>query len=443
MRTSLAALVILLLSASGGFAQQPQQAEVTLNPAVRYQTILGWGKTTPWMPAHPLLREQAIDRAVNDLGLNRLRFEGMCGNKVGHHSWEWPNDNDDPAVINWKGFNTVEMDARAADWLVPWKQAVEARGEPFDLYVSPSFFRGGSSGDRPPWLTDPQEYAEWALALLLRLRDQHGLLANYYSICNEAGNDNAFTPQVVVRMIKALMPRLKQHGFKTVIQYPESVNAAVAVRYLEAARNDPEVWKWVGLISYHWYGANNQTSMVKLRDFARERHLPTAQTEFMNLTIDHLYDDLVLGGVSYWEIYGLATPDYQAAQSHISSNTFRGGEWLYGAAVRRVRDRQAHGGGAHQYLAAARGARGDRARTSAGDVRRLALRQDRSDSRTWRAPGRRRRTTPGRGRAGLRFDDLRPRRGQSAPDSHRVAFAAGFSEAPCRDPATALLGHRP
>jgi hypothetical protein len=69
--------------------------------------------------------------------------------------------------------------------------------------------------------------------------------------------------------------------------------------------------------------------MVKLRDFALERGLPTAQTEFMDLTIDNLYDDLVLGGTSYWEIYGLATPDFQAALSHISSTSFRGGKWYW------------------------------------------------------------------------------------------------------------------
>jgi hypothetical protein len=42
-----------------------------------------------------------------------------------------------------------------------------------------------------------------------------------------------------------------------------------------------------------------------------------------------MYDDLVLGGVSFWEIYGLATPDYEAALTHVGSNTFRGGRWYW------------------------------------------------------------------------------------------------------------------
>ncbi len=69
--------------------------------------------------------------------------------------------------------------------------------------------------------------------------------------------------------------------------------------------------------------------MARLRDFAPARGLPTAQTEFMSLTIDHLYDDLTIGGTSYWEVYGLGGPDYQAALSHVSSRTFRGGDWYW------------------------------------------------------------------------------------------------------------------
>jgi hypothetical protein len=323
-------MALALLAAGGGVARAQQAVSVILDPSTRYQTILGWGKTTPWLPAPQLLRDQCIDRTVNDLGINRLRFEGLCGNSTRRRSWEWLNDNADPYVIDWGGFNTAAVDAVADEWLKPWKRAVEARGEKLNLYVSPSFFQGGSSGDLPPWMrANPQECAEWAVALLTRLRDAHGITADYYCICNEAGNNNAFDPPRVARAISALMPRLRQLGFPTTVQFPESVNAQVAWRYVEALRDDPEVWKWIGLISYHWYGQDNQSAMAKLRDFAFRAGLPTAQTEFMDLTIDHLYDDMVIGGVSYWEIYGLASPDYKAALSHVSSKTFHAGPWYW------------------------------------------------------------------------------------------------------------------
>lgn len=306
-----------------------EKVTVTVDRQERHQTILGWGKTTPWMTTSELARDQCIERAVNDFGINRLRFEGMCGNGIGHRSWEWRNDNDDPHVINWDAFNVDLLDRKANTWLVPWKRAVEKRGEPFNIYVSPSFFRGGSSGDVPPWmLGDPQEYAEWAEALLLRLREVHGITADYYCICNEAGNNNAFSPQVVEDAIKALMPRLRAQGFPTTIAFTESINTSVAVRYVEHALRDPEAWKWVGLISYHLYGTKPDT-LARLRQMADEHGLPTAQTEFMNLTIDHLYSDMTIGGVSYWEVYGLLTTDFQAALSHASSTSFRGGRWYW------------------------------------------------------------------------------------------------------------------
>ncbi len=326
----LGAWTALVFAAGPALAVEADGVAVTVQRADRHQTILGWGKTTPWLAGTALLRQQSIEQAVNDFGINRLRFEGLCGNGLTRRSWEWLNDDDDPRKINWQAFNTAQLDARARQWLLPWKSAVESRGEKFDLYVSPSFFQGGSTGDVPAWmLADPAEYAEWAEALLLRLRDKHGIEADWYCICNEAGNNNRFSPAVVVRCAKALMPRLRQRGFRTMLQHPESVNAHVAWRYLEAIRNDPAMWKWIGLVSYHWYGRDNQSAMVKLRDLAGRRKLPTAQTEFMNLTIDHLYDDMVLGGVSYWEVYGLVGPDYQAAASHVSSTTFQGGKWYW------------------------------------------------------------------------------------------------------------------
>jgi len=62
---------------------------VTINPQVEHQRILGWGKSTPWLAAPQTLRDQVLDRAVNDLGLTRLRLEAPSGNRTTHRNWEW------------------------------------------------------------------------------------------------------------------------------------------------------------------------------------------------------------------------------------------------------------------------------------------------------------------------------------------------------------------
>jgi len=157
----------------------------------------------------------------------------------------------------------------------------------------------------PAWLLhSPGEYAERAIAFLTYLKDKHNITTQFYSICNEAGNNNAFSPQVVGAMIRTLAPKLQALGLPTRIQFPECVNAKQSWEYVQALQNDPAIWPHIGLISYHLYGPNDPFRS-KLRDFAVEKGLPTGQTEFMGLTVQHLYDDLTLGGASVWEYYAL------------------------------------------------------------------------------------------------------------------------------------------
>lgn len=297
--------VLCILSAIAPQMGSAGAATVTIKPEVKHQTILGWGATIAKIDVPDALREELLDEAVNDLGLTRLRLEPPGGNRAGLRRWEWENDNGDPDDINWAAFNTKALDEKAALWVKPFKERVEKNGDPFTLYISPSFFDGGSSGEAPAWLVhSPGEYAEYALSLILRLKDKHGITATYYSVCNEAGNGNAFSPQAVIAAIKALGPRLEALKLPTKIQFPECVNAGQSWRYIQAARDDEEVWRHVGLVTYHLYGSVAERPQI--RDFAHAKGLPTGQTEFMGTTISHLYDDLTEGGVSAWEHYVMA-----------------------------------------------------------------------------------------------------------------------------------------
>lgn len=297
-------LCLLLVAA----AVPVRAATVTIDSATQYQTIRGWGASS-WDPqwARPAVRDEVIREIVDELGLTRLRLEPPGGNRNTMRRWEWLNDNDDPEDINWAAFDTTALDERAVNMVVPFKQRVEANGDPFDIYLSPSFFNGGSSGEVPPWLRyNPGEYAEFALAWLLRMRDVHGVEADYYCICNEAGNNNPFTASLVADLIKTLGPRMQAQGLRTTIQFPECVNAQTSWNYIQNTQTDSEMWSYVGAVSYHLYGTNDPYRS-QIRDFSVPRGLPTGQTEYMGLTMNHLYDDFILGGVSYWEIYGIGS----------------------------------------------------------------------------------------------------------------------------------------
>jgi O-glycosyl hydrolase len=302
-------------------ADEVEQQTITIKPEVQYQTIRGWGATTTSIEIPEMLRNAMLDELVNDLGLTRLRLEPPGGNSSSHRRWEWHNDNGDPQNINWSAFNTETLDKKVSFWMKPFKERVEANGDPFNLYISPSFFDGGSTGSAPAWLFEsPAEYAEFAISLILYLKNKHGIVADYYSILNEAGNNNSFTPEVVAGMVKALGPRLKSLNLPTTIEFPECMNANESWHYIQAVQADAELWKYVGLISYHLYGGN--TDRPKIYEFAKAKGLPTAQTENMSTKIDDFYSDLRTGGVSYWEHYVLAYYGNRGGSGHYLSANY-------------------------------------------------------------------------------------------------------------------------
>ncbi len=301
---------------------------VTIDASVEHQTFLGWGVTVLDDPDIPSwLRDQILDATVHDLGLTRVRQEYPRGNKADHRGWEWRNDNGDPDDFNWPAYSTAQLDHIVTRWILPFKQRVEANGEPFNLYVSPSFFVGGSTGGPPAWLLNsPAEYAEFALSAATFLRDNYGITPDYYTILIEAGNHNPFTSTVVGRMVRTLGPKFRSLGFSTLIQLPECVNSNTSWSYIQDLQDDPDIWPYVGLLSYHAYGGLE--SRDDIRDFAVARGILTGQTETMGGTIGGIYEDLTEGGVSFWEQLGLVfygnepgSGDYFTANLNLSSFT--------------------------------------------------------------------------------------------------------------------------
>jgi len=334
-------VVIAAAIAACAVPARAAEVTVTIDPTVRYQTIRGWSCNPHYLGMSPRQRDQALDDAVNELGLTRLRWQQPNGNRVSMRRWEWENDNGDPAHTDFSNFNTAPVDQFVAAYVLPFKKRIEANGDPFELWLSPSFFDRGSTGPVPAWLLhNPGEYAEYATSFILYLKNKHGIETTHYAICNEAGNHNAFKPAVVAQMTKTLGARMKALGLGTRGQFSDGINARVTWRYIQAAKSDPEVWKYVDLLTYHWYGGNNQEFMPKIRDFALAKGMETGQTEFMRLTMNHLYDDLTLGGVSYWSIYGLGGPAArQNYYFHLNGTSFSRGRqfWNFRQVMHYVR----------------------------------------------------------------------------------------------------------
>ena len=308
------ALIALAVSASvlvASYADIVRADDVTvrIDSDVRHQTIRGWSCNPHYLGGSKEQREQVIDEAVDSLGITRVRWQQPNGNRVNMTRWELENDNGDPDRVDLPKFNTSDADKFVEGYVLPFKRCVKAGRDPFELWLSPSFFDGGSTGSVSAFLLEsPGEYAEYATSFITYLRDKYGIETNHYAICNEAGNHNAFKPAVVAEFTKILGERMENLGLPAKGQFSDGINARVTWNYIQHAKDDPDVWKYVDVLSYHWYGGENQQWMARIRESAEAWGLDTAQTEFMHLKLDHLYDDLTIGGVSYWSIYGLGGP---------------------------------------------------------------------------------------------------------------------------------------
>jgi O-glycosyl hydrolase len=344
LRQVLLSSLLLAVVAPDNPVSRAADATVTIRPDARHQTILGWSGM-PWYPNVSVeVRDEVLDEAVNDLGLTWVHWTVPSGNRSEGRGWEWTNDDADPMHIHWPAFGTGPVDRSVRTWVLPFKQRVEARGERFGLAITQTFHKLGSTGSVPAWLLQsPAEFAEYATSLLLYLKSTHGLSADYYVICKDAGDseDNPFEVPVVARMIKALGPRLRALGLSTTVLFPECHDANTSWRFLQAVREDNDLWPFIGMIGYHLYGGPaRNTDQPKIRDFALAKGLPISHAGSDGVNLDTLYDDLTLGDVSYWSIVGLGGPGPGGAfDLHLDNTSFSRGTqyWQYRQVMQYVR----------------------------------------------------------------------------------------------------------
>jgi hypothetical protein len=321
------------------------EATVKIDPQVRCQIILGYSAMPWYLGIAPELRDQALDDAVGELGLTWMHWTVPSGNRSDVRSWEWVNDDGDPLHINGSAFGTEAVDRSVETWVLPFKRRVEARGDRFGLAITQTFHNRGSTGNVPRWLIDSSaEFAEYAASLLLYLKETHGVEADYYVICKDAGNsdDNPFSVQVVTEMAKAVGRRLRESGLRTSILFPECHDANTGWSFIQAARDDSDFWPFVGMIGYHRYGdeAHNRDRR-EIRRFAVARNLPTGHAGSDQSSFDMLVDDLTTGGVSYWSTGSLGGPGPGGRNYHfhLSGTSFSRGDefWRYRQIMHYVR----------------------------------------------------------------------------------------------------------
>lgn len=311
---------VVLSMALGGAAAVADA--IYLDPEVTYQTVTGW-EATPNLADDPTRPEwgDALDgliaRAVNEIGLTRLRVEVRAGvetrdgragaffaGEIPYEDWKTTyydavNDNDDPFVIDPDGFDFTELDWTVRTYVQPMAAAMAARGERLAINLCYVAFRSGMTLHR-----QPEEYAELVLAVHRHLDRTYGLRPDTWEVILEPDlPEDGWTGTDIGRAIVASAARLADAGYDTRFVAPSVTDLSNAAGYLQDILAVPGAGDHLAEVSYHRYRGVSRRALEGLRRRAGEAGKPTAMLEwwFGKGTHEVLIEDLDTAGAAAWQ----------------------------------------------------------------------------------------------------------------------------------------------
>jgi hypothetical protein len=297
---------------------------VTVNGQQTFQTMTGWealmeiGQAECDPRAYQAYRNEVLDRAANEVGINRIRVGLRNGFENPSDPWpqklsgqltfdQWKvfwfkvvNDNADPMAMNPAGFNWGYLDYVVEQLIIPLKQRLQSRGD--DLWFNLSY-TGANSGQLHR--DNPDEYAEFILAAFQHLQQKYGFVPNSLELVNEP-NLQGWNATVVGRNLQAVSARLHAAGFFPDFVGPTGSGVVASTQYFDTMIKMPGVAGELDEISYHRFGQTLPSDLQALAQRAAQYHMRTAMLEHGGSGHDHLHEDLTLANVSAWQQFGLA-----------------------------------------------------------------------------------------------------------------------------------------
>ena len=310
----------LLLCACRG----PIAARITIDPGTTWQTMSGWEATAQAgheRSDYARFSAQLVDLAVDSLGLNRIRVEVRSGseNTIDYREaprdgngrcrrYEAVNDNDDPRLIDSAGFHFSELDREIADLVLPLQRAMQARGRRLIVSVNYIAFVNQCRGRYRYDHQTPDEYAEFALATVLHLRDRFALVPDLWEVVLEPDYTPFWRGRQIGEAIVATAHRFRENGFDIRFVGPSNTSTATAIRDYDAMVRVPGAKAELAEMAYHRYRAVSHDALREIGRRAARDTIRTAMLEHIGSGIDDLFDDLTLARVSAWQQYALAYP---------------------------------------------------------------------------------------------------------------------------------------
>lgn len=301
-------------------------AVITIDPAERHQVMRGWEVTANMTDddhpeAVPLYREQMYDRAIAEVGIDRLRLEVRSGAEGTNQAWKkyssgqisyeawrpmrYPtvNDNNDPNVIDWAGFDFSELDEKVESVVLPLKSRAEARGE--RLFINLCYVAFTEQITEGAYHHhNPEEYAEFVLATYLHLKDKYGFVPDSWEVLLEPDNNTReWNASVMANAVVAASRRLKENGFTPAFVAPSTMDMASAVPWIEEIARTPGAMENIVEFSYHRYRNSSSDNARKIAEIAKRFGKPTAMLEWWfgygNYRI--LHEDVAIAGNASWQ----------------------------------------------------------------------------------------------------------------------------------------------
>ena len=317
-RLLLLLLVWLTLGCSSQGAGATGEAIVTVDPSQHFQTIIGWEAGTyisePTKPVSPELVQQIVRSAVDNAGITRVRLEVRSGAEsrsrtyAGYatmgsndawlkHRYQVSNDNADPRVIDWTGFDFAEIDREVEIAVLPLRNELASHGQ--KLFVNLCYV--GFNKGQPSAHDDPEEYAEFALATVLHLRQKYGLEPDTWEVILEPDLAGGWSGRRIGKTIAAASRRFAENGIHTRFVAPSTMNMAVASIYFDDMRRTTDVLPFLAELSYHRYAGVSKAALADLTTRSARYHIPISMLElwFGQAGPDVLFEDLAAGAAAF------------------------------------------------------------------------------------------------------------------------------------------------
>ena len=298
------------------------QTVVTLDKGQTYQTFKAWEATAVLLGTaqEHARRFELFDRLYQDAGVTRLRIGVFAGDENTTRSMErflsgeidmdgWRaqrfatvNDDDDPFHINPAGFDFYDLDWKIDNTVLPMLERARARGVRLELNLNYVAFTKQIVGGAYIH-TNPEEYAEFILAVFLHLKQKYGLVPDYLEPLLEPDNSPHWDPVTLGRAVKAAMQRLDHAGFHPGLILPSVADASQALVWLDGIAQTPGALNGLSEISYHRYKGAKPRVLKAIAARAADLGVATGMLEywFGKATHDLLFQDLTLANVSSWQ----------------------------------------------------------------------------------------------------------------------------------------------